>query len=85
MTDKLLLELASLSIYINITEDTAVKKLAELIRLLNGESVTPEETVKVYCGIYAHLLRNGCSNFYQHVENLTSGTKYFTLRARREN
>jgi predicted AAA+ superfamily ATPase len=71
VTDKLLLELASLSIYINITEDTAVKKLAELIRLLNGESATPEETVKVYCGIYAHLLRNGCSNFYQHVENLT--------------
>lgn len=76
----LLLELASLSIYVDILDDRAVKKLVELLKLLNCESADPEDVIRTYSEIYAALLQNNCENLYQHIENLSyQDENIFTL------
>jgi len=80
----LLLELAGLGIYIDILEDPAVNKLVSLLKLLDCGSADPEEIIRDYSGIYAVLLKNGCENFYQYVENLSyQDENIFTLSCER--
>lgn len=84
MTDVLLPELASLSIYIEILEDTAVKKLLELLKLLCEDLNDDEKVIKTYSEIYAVLLKNDCRSFYRHIENLVlQDENIFTLSCER--
>jgi len=76
----LLPELSSLSIYINILEDTAVKKLVGLLKLIRDESSNSEELIKAYSEVFAALLTNHRINLYQHIEDITlQDENIFTL------
>ena len=67
----LLTELASLSIYINITEDTAVKKIIKLLKLLRDGADSAEEAIRAYSEVHAALLSENCRSLYRHIEDIT--------------
>lgn len=85
LTDIFLHELASLSIYINVLEDKAVRSISKLLRLLNSKSSNSEEVIKTYSEVYASLLLNNCKNFYQHIEKLIfRNENIFTLSCEKQ-